>query len=46
MLDFLPAPLKGVLVVLLILLNTLIFLPFLLLGHIIVVCVGVKKSRI
>ena len=31
MLDFLPAPLKGILAVLLILINTLLFLPLLLL---------------
>ena len=31
MLDFLPAPLKGILAVLLILTNTLLFLPLLLL---------------
>ncbi|KRW81920.1 acyltransferase [Marinobacter sp. P4B1] len=45
MLDFLPAPLKGVLVVLLILLNTLIFLPFLLLFAIIKLIIPVKLVR-
>ena len=41
MLDFLPSPLKGALVVLLILLNTLIFLPFLLLFAVIKLIVPV-----
>ena len=47
MLNFLPAPLKGVLVVLLILLNTVIFLPFLLLFAIIKLVIpvmGVRKA--
>ncbi len=47
MLDFLPAPLKGALVILLILLNTLVFLPFLLLFAIIklfVPMISVRKA--
>ncbi|QFS87806.1 MULTISPECIES: acyltransferase [unclassified Marinobacter] len=47
MLNFLPAPLKGVLVVLLILLNTVIFLPFLLLFAIVKLVIpvmGVRKA--
>lgn len=45
MLNFLPAPLKGVLVVLLILLNTVIFLPFLLLFAIIKLVIPVMVVR-
>jgi 1-acyl-sn-glycerol-3-phosphate acyltransferase len=45
MLNFLPAPLKGVLVVLLILLNTVIFLPFLLLFAIIKLVIPVIAVR-
>ncbi|PSF12908.1 acyltransferase [Marinobacter shengliensis] len=45
MLNFLPAPLKGVLVVLLILLNTIIFLPFLLLFAIIKLVIPVTAVR-
>lgn len=45
MLDFLPAPLKGALVVLLILLNTVVFLPFLLLFAIIKLVVPVIPVR-
>lgn len=45
MLNFLPAPLKGVLVVLLILLNTMIFLPFLLLFAIVKLVVPVTGFR-
>ena len=45
MLDFLPAPLKGALVVLLILLNTIVFLPFLLLFAIIKLVVPVRPVR-
>jgi len=45
MLNFLPAPLKGVLVVLLILLNTIVFLPFLLLFAIIKLVIPVTAVR-
>jgi len=45
MLNFLPAPFKGVLVVLLILLNTVIFLPFLLLFAIIKLVIPVMVVR-
>jgi 1-acyl-sn-glycerol-3-phosphate acyltransferase len=45
MLNFLPAPFKGVLVVLLILLNTVIFLPFLLLFAIIKLVIPVMAVR-
>lgn len=45
MLDFLPAPLKGALVILLILLNTLVFLPFLLLFAIIKLIIPVVAIR-
>ncbi|WP_138437238.1 acyltransferase [Marinobacter shengliensis] len=45
MLNFLPAPVKGVLVVLLILLNTIIFLPFLLLFAIIKLVIPVTPVR-
>ncbi len=45
MLDFLPSPFKGVLVVLLILLNTLVFLPFLLLFAIIKLIIPVTAVR-
>lgn len=45
MLNFLPAPLKGVLVVMLILLNTIIFLPFLLLFAIIKLVIPVTAVR-
>ncbi|MGP9833643.1 acyltransferase [Marinobacter sp. NSM] len=45
MLNFLPAPLKGVLVVLLILLNTVVFLPFLLLFAIIKLVIPVMVVR-
>lgn len=45
MLNFLPAPLKGVLVVLLILLNTIVFLPFLLLFAIVKLVIPVTAVR-
>src|SRR5690554_7247816 len=45
MLDFLPAPLKGALVVLFILLNTLVFLPFLVLFAIIKLIIPVTVVR-
>ncbi|MBE0486643.1 acyltransferase [Marinobacter sp.] len=45
MLDFLPSPLKGALVVLLILLNTVVFLPFLLLFAIIKLIVPIAFLR-
>ncbi|MBR9870802.1 MAG: acyltransferase [Gammaproteobacteria bacterium] len=45
MLNFLPAPLKGVLVLLLIVLNTVIFLPFLLLFAIIKLILPVMLIR-
>ena len=45
MLNFLPAPLKGVLVVLLILLNTIVFLPFLLLFAIIKLVIPITAVR-
>jgi len=45
MLNFLPAPLKGVLVLLLIVLNTVIFLPFLLLFAIVKLILPVNLVR-
>lgn len=45
MLDFLPAPLKGALVLLLIILNTVIFLPFLLLFAILKLIIPVVSIR-
>ncbi|GGC57374.1 acyltransferase [Marinobacter halophilus] len=45
MLDFLPAPLKGALVVLLILLNTVVFLPFLLFFAIIKLVIPITSIR-
>ena len=45
MLDFLPSPVKGVLVVLLILLNTLVLFPFLLLLGVIKLVIPVTAIR-
>src|SRR5690606_41818582 len=45
MLDFLPAPLKGALAVLLILINTLVFLPLLLLVALSKLIVPVRPLR-
>ncbi|HCP22344.1 MAG TPA: acyltransferase, partial [Marinobacter hydrocarbonoclasticus] len=45
MLDFLPAPLKGALAVLLILINTLVFLPLLLLVALAKLIVPVRPFR-
>ncbi len=45
MLDFLPAPLKGILAVLLILINTLLFLPLLLLVALAKLVVPVQPFR-